>query len=89
MPGPVVVPENGNTAEEQRESGEAEKESVDIIHENMGFRADAVQESEAGCEEPAHPESQAEGMEKDASEGQETPREKEHLVGRFSNGKID
>ncbi len=46
----------------------------------------AAAEKEAKQAEPEH---QAEDMETEAGESQEAPQEKEHVTGRFSNGRID
>lgn len=101
MPGPVEIPEPVNVpenepenekaaAEKGAESGE-KTERADTLHENAQFRSEDMQEKEAKQAEPEH---QAEDLgkesaEKDAGESQEAPQEKEHLVGRFSNGKLD
>ncbi len=97
MPGPVEIPEPVNVPESEKTAAEkgtepGEKtERADIVHENAQFRAEAGQEKDAKQAEPEH-QAEAPGKEsaeKDADESQEVPQEKEHLVGRFSNGKLD
>ena len=93
MSGPVEIlePENEKAAAEKGAEPGEKTERADIVYENAEFRFKAEQGKEAKQAEPEH---QAEDLgkeaaEKDAGESQEALQEKEHLVGRFSNGKLD